>query len=94
MSTRRPTCSAISAGCTTTSPASRCPRQLDALLALTTLEHLHYGSDYPFTPELVVERAATALAGARPTSLLDQLAVNTAQLFPELHRHDRPRDSA
>ena len=26
------------------------PRQLDALLALTTLEHLHYGSDYPFTP--------------------------------------------
>jgi 6-methylsalicylate decarboxylase len=26
------------------------PRQLDALLALTTVEHLHYGSDYPFTP--------------------------------------------
>jgi hypothetical protein len=26
------------------------PRQLDALLTLTTLEHLHYGSDYPFTP--------------------------------------------
>jgi hypothetical protein len=30
------------------------PRQLDAILALTTLEHLHYGSDYPFTPELVI----------------------------------------
>ena len=25
------------------------PRQLDALLTITTLEHLHYGSDYPFT---------------------------------------------
>ena len=28
------------------------PRQLDALLTLTTLDHLHYGSDFPFTPEL------------------------------------------
>ena len=27
------------------------PRQLDSLLTLTSLEHLHYGSDYPFTPE-------------------------------------------
>jgi hypothetical protein len=40
------------------------PRQLDAILALTTLEHLHYGSDYPFTPEFVVEMGARALAGA------------------------------
>ena len=34
------------------------PRQLDALLTLTTLEHLHYGSDYPFTPEFVAAMAA------------------------------------
>jgi hypothetical protein len=27
------------------------PRQLDALLTLTTVEHLHFGSDDPFTPE-------------------------------------------
>ncbi|MGD0245548.1 MAG: hypothetical protein ABSB59_35220, partial [Streptosporangiaceae bacterium] len=33
-------------------------------LALTTLEHLHYGSDYPFTPEFVVEMGAQALANA------------------------------
>ena len=26
------------------------PRQLAARLTLTTLDHLHYGSDYPFTP--------------------------------------------
>ena len=34
------------------------PRQLDALLTLTTLEHLHYGSDYPFTPEFAAAMAA------------------------------------
>ena len=51
------------------------PRQLDALLALTTIEHLHYGSDYPFTPEAV----ATALAGQLDGhgDLADQLAANT-----------------
>ena len=57
------TCCATSAGCTSTSPASRCPRQLDALLTLTTLDHLHYGSDYPFTPEFVVAAAAERLDG-------------------------------
>ena len=36
------------------------PRQLDALLALTTLDHLHYGSDFPFTPDFVVAMAASA----------------------------------
>jgi predicted TIM-barrel fold metal-dependent hydrolase len=37
------------------------PRQLDALLTLTTLDHLHYGSDYPFTPEFAVEIAKQRL---------------------------------
>ena len=36
------------------------PRQLDALLTITTLEHLHYGSDYPFTPEFAVALARNA----------------------------------
>ncbi len=55
------------------------PRQLDALLALTTIEHLHYGSDYPFTPEAVV----AALAGQLDDrgDLVDGLAANTRRLF-------------
>ena len=62
------------------------PRQLDALLALTTLEHLHYGSDYPFTPEQVVAMTAEQLAeaGAPPGSVLAALAANTRRLFPNL----------
>jgi hypothetical protein len=60
------------------------PRQLDAILALTTLEHLHYGSDYPFTPEFVVEMAAQALAGAGDPagSVAGALTANTRRLFP------------
>jgi predicted TIM-barrel fold metal-dependent hydrolase len=64
------------------------PRQLDALLTITTLEHLHYGSDYPFTPEFVAQMGADALAtaGDPPGSVLDGLAANTVRLFPELGR--------
>jgi hypothetical protein len=60
------------------------PRQLDAILALTTIEHLHYGSDYPFTPEFAVEMGVRALAGAGDAagSVTDALAANTRQLFP------------
>jgi 6-methylsalicylate decarboxylase len=62
------------------------PRQLDALLTLTTLEHLHYGSDYPFTPELAaaMARERVAEAGDPPGSLLDALRANTERLFPGL----------
>jgi predicted TIM-barrel fold metal-dependent hydrolase len=62
------------------------PRQLDALLTLTTLEHLHYGSDYPFTPELVVAMAGERLAevGEPPGALLGALRANTERLFPAL----------
>lgn len=62
------------------------PRQLDALLTITTLEHLHYGSDYPFTPEFVAAMAAERLdaAGASPGALLASLRPNTERLFPEL----------
>ncbi len=62
------------------------PRQLDAILALTTLEHLHYGSDYPFTPDFVVQMAADALetAGDPPGSVAAALAVNTRRLFPSI----------
>ena len=62
------------------------PRQLDALLALTTIEHLHYGSDVPFTPELVADVARQQLdtAGDPPGSLVDALRANTERLFPRL----------
>jgi predicted TIM-barrel fold metal-dependent hydrolase len=62
------------------------PRQLDALLALTTIEHLHYGSDVPFTPEFVADLARGQLeaAGDPPGSLVDTLRTNTERLFPRL----------
>jgi predicted TIM-barrel fold metal-dependent hydrolase len=55
------------------------PRQLDALLALTTIEHLHYGSDYPFTPEAVADALAAQLDGH--DDLVGRLAANTDRLF-------------
>jgi predicted TIM-barrel fold metal-dependent hydrolase len=59
------------------------PRQLDALLALTTLDHLHYGSDYPFTPEPVAAMTAVQLdaAGDPPGSVAAALAANSVRLF-------------
>lgn len=62
------------------------PRQLDALLTLTTLDHLHYGSDYPFTPEFAAALAGERLAavGDPPGSLLEALRANTGRLFPAL----------
>jgi predicted TIM-barrel fold metal-dependent hydrolase len=64
------------------------PRQLDALLTLTTLEHLHYGSDYPFTPEFAVAGALGRLAevGEPPGSLIEALRANSERLFPRLAR--------
>jgi predicted TIM-barrel fold metal-dependent hydrolase len=56
------------------------PRQLDALLTLTNLDHLHYGSDFPFTPEPIVAAAADRLDGI--DGLVDALRSNTARLFP------------
>lgn len=62
------------------------PRQLDALLTLTTLAHLHYGSDYPFTPELAAAMAGQRLseAGDSPGALMKVLRANTQRLFPTL----------
>lgn len=62
------------------------PRQLDALLALTTVDRLHYGSDFPFTPDFVVEVAAQRLdqAGDPTGSLAEVLRANTLALFPRL----------
>jgi 6-methylsalicylate decarboxylase len=67
------------------------PRQLDALLTITTLEHLHYGSDYPFTPEFAVAMAAGRLeaASAVPSSLTEALRTNTERLFPALRAKSR-----
>lgn len=55
------------------------PRQLDALLTLTTLDHLHYGSDFPFTPESVVAEATRRIDEV--DALADALAPNTMRLF-------------
>jgi len=59
------------------------PRQLDAILALTTVEHLHYGSDFPFTPEHVVEMLAEPLSTAKTHSgpIAETLTANTKRLF-------------
>ena len=67
------------------------PRQLDALLALTTIDHLHYGSDFPFTPDFVAEIASERLdaAGDPPGSLTDALRANTERLFPRLAAAER-----
>lgn len=67
------------------------PRQLDALLTLTTLAHLHYGSDYPFTPEFVAAMAGERLAeaGDPPGSLSGVLHANTERLFPTLRTDPR-----
>jgi len=63
------------------------PRQLGAILALTTAEHLHYGSDYPFTPEAVVAMLAEPLDAIEAQSGLvpDTLAANSRRLFPRLN---------
>jgi predicted TIM-barrel fold metal-dependent hydrolase len=58
------------------------PRQLDALLTMTTLDHLHYGSDFPFTPEQVVAGAAERIDGV--DSLGDALRSNTLGLFTSI----------
>jgi 6-methylsalicylate decarboxylase len=62
------------------------PRQLDALLTLTTIDHLHYGSDYPFTPEFAADASLERLAGVGGPDgpLLEALRANTHRLFPEL----------
>jgi 6-methylsalicylate decarboxylase len=67
------------------------PRQLDALLTLTTLDHLHYGSDYPFTPEFAAAAGRERLdeAGEPPGSLVDALSANTQRLFPALRADAR-----
>ena len=51
------------------------PRQLDALRTLTSRDHLHYGSDYPFTPEPV------ATAAAERIDFHPELRANTERLF-------------
>ncbi len=55
------------------------PRQLEALLTLTALDNLHYGSDFPFTPESVVVAAAEGIDAV--DSLVEALHSNTARLF-------------
>ncbi len=59
------------------------PRQLDALLTIATVEHLHYGSDFPFTPEFAVSAAAAALYDVRAGELMSRLAANTTRLFAD-----------
>ncbi len=64
------------------------PRVLDAVRSLTAPDHLHYGTDYPFTNEFVVEMLAAPLRelGEPAGSFLDALSDNTRRLFPTLAR--------
>jgi predicted TIM-barrel fold metal-dependent hydrolase len=48
------------------------PRQLDALLTITTVEHLHYGSDYPFTPEFAAAGGGAPRRSRRGPRLPDR----------------------
>jgi 6-methylsalicylate decarboxylase len=61
------------------------PLHLDALRTLAPVEHLHYGSDWPFTPEPFVVAAAERLG-----DLPDSLGANTEALFPNQGRHHEP----
>jgi predicted TIM-barrel fold metal-dependent hydrolase len=54
--------------------------QLDALLTLTSLDHIHYGSDLPFTPEPVAAASIERLCEV--ASLMERLRANTDALFP------------
>jgi 6-methylsalicylate decarboxylase len=60
------------------------PRQLDALLTLARPGHLHYGSDFPFTPEPAVTGGHDGLSGVELDGrrLLDVLRDNSDRLFP------------
>jgi predicted TIM-barrel fold metal-dependent hydrolase len=62
------------------------PRKLDPLLTLTTPDHLHYGSDYPFTPEFAVSASFERLAetGSPPGRFIEELRSNTERLLPSL----------
>jgi hypothetical protein len=55
------------------------------LLSLTTAEQLHYGSDYPFTPEFAIALVGDQLAAEE--GLMNSLQQNTHRLFPDLGRH-------
>jgi predicted TIM-barrel fold metal-dependent hydrolase len=66
------------------------PRQLEALLTVTERDHLHYGSDYPFTPEFVVSIARDRLA--EPEGLLADLRANTERLFPAFSQAQRSQE--
>ena len=58
------------------------PRQLDALRSLTPATHLHYGSDYPFTPEFAAAAGRARLHELDDGRLLTALRDNTRALFP------------
>ena len=65
------------------------PQQLSALLQVADAEHLHYGSDYPFTPASTCVALAQAL---QATPLLDEATrarmwgENALSLFPRLRK--------
>ena len=63
------------------------PRQLDALLTLTTLDHLHYGSDYPVHARTSSPRwrpSGSTRPANRPARCSTALRANTERLFPGL----------
>ncbi|WP_063790313.1 amidohydrolase family protein [Streptomyces sp. NRRL B-24085] len=63
------------------------PRLLPTLLTLTDADHLLYGSDYPYTPDWVVQGLAEALKGDSTLTYEQQHAMQrhtAVTLFPRL----------
>lgn len=56
------------------------PRQLPVLRTIADPAHLHYGSDWPFTPDVAVEAAIGRLRDEG--DLIEALRANTERLFP------------
>lgn len=84
--TTTPMSSATSLASITTSPACRYPASSDAILTVTALDHIHYGSDYAFTSEFVVDLVKGQLETglAERDLVIADLAENTRRLFPTL----------
>ena len=61
------------------------PQLLPALLSVADIKHIHYGSDYPFTPEDSCSRLAERIASTPILTSADQALIwrdNALELFP------------
>ena len=77
------------------------PQLLPALLSVADIKHIHYGSDYPFTPEDTCSLLAERIASTPILTSADQALIwrdNALVLFPRFAKRNtsrgaRPADS-